>query len=240
MPFSPAPLPRGLARAVVATRSPARPLRSSLTVLALAASAVAGALACGPAPSANGPPLDLAGDQQVLRGPEAFAGIADPAQRSRALFGEASKVLFHPRCLNCHPAGDSPAQGDAGELHDPPVFRGDDDRGVPGLRCDGCHQDRNLAQARVPGAAGWHLAPLSMAWQGRGTGAVCEQLKDPARNGGKTLAQIVEHAGHDPLVAWGWAPGHGRVPAPGSQERFAALMQAWMDAGAACPPAGKP
>lgn len=169
-----------------------------------------------------------------LRAPAVFAGIADREERSRALFTEASRVLLHPRCVNCHPSDDSPRQLD-GERHDPPVFRGASDRGVPGMECTSCHQDRNIELARVPGAPNWHLAPKSMAWQGRSLKAICEQLKDPARNGGKNLAQILEHSGHDELVAWGWAPGSRRTPAPGTQASFAALVAAWMETGAACP-----
>jgi hypothetical protein len=171
-----------------------------------------------------------------LRTVESFASIPDASARSKALFVEASRVLLHPRCVNCHPSDDSPRQGDHGQFHDPPVTRGDD-HGVPGLRCDGCHQDHNLPLARVPGAPKWGLAPKSMAWQGRSVGAICAQIKDPTRNGGKTLAQIVEHSAHDPLVAWGWAPGHDRVPAPGTQAAFGALMKAWADNGAVCPEA---
>ena len=52
------------------------------------------------------------GADAELRAPGAFTNIADPAQRSAALFVEAGKVLLHPRCVNCHPAGDRPIQGD--------------------------------------------------------------------------------------------------------------------------------
>ncbi len=173
-----------------------------------------------------------------LRAPESFAGIADRDERARALFQEASRVLLHPRCRNCHPDGDSPLQGDKGLLHDPPVARGADDRGVPGLLCESCHQDKNLELARVPGAPNWHLSPRSMAWAGRTLKSLCEQLKDPARNGSRTLLQIVEHSAHDPLIAWGWSPGALRTPAPGTQERFGALMAAWVKDGAACPREG--
>lgn len=144
--------------------------------------------------------------------------------------------MLHPRCVNCHPSDDVPRQRDAHELHNPPVLRGDDDKGIPGLRCDSCHQDRNLELARVPGTPDWHLAPKSMPWLDRTPGAICNQVKDPKRNGGKTLAQIVDHSAHDKLVAWGWAPGSGREPAPGNQPRFGALMAAWVETGAACPP----
>jgi hypothetical protein len=171
----------------------------------------------------------------VLRAPSDFAPIADSRERSRAMFLEATRVMLHPRCRNCHPDGDSPLQGDRSLVHDPPVVRGAEDDGVPGLRCGGCHQDTNLELARVPGAPKWHLAPKPMAWVGRTPRALCEQVKDPARNGGKSLAAIVDHAAHDPLVAWGWAPGHGRTPAPGSQAAFGALIEAWVATGAECP-----
>jgi hypothetical protein len=76
-----------------------------------------------------------------------------------------------------------------------------------------------------------------MAWVGRDASGLCEQLKDPARNGKKSLEQIVEHSSHDALVAWGWAPGTTREPAPGSQAEFGALVAAWVSSGAECPPA---
>jgi hypothetical protein len=175
----------------------------------------------------------------ALRKPADFAAIKDARARSAALFSEASRVIFHPRCLNCHPPDDHPRQGDAQVVHDPPVFRGPANDGLPALRCGSCHQDRNLAHARVPGAPSWHLAPIEMAWMGRTPGDVCRQLKDKARNGGKTLEEIWHHTAHDGLVAWGWQPGHDRAPAPGSQKEFADLVRAWIDSGAECPPEKK-
>jgi hypothetical protein len=195
---------------------------------------VAGSLvtACNSPPNKPPPSAPLAAE---LRGPEAFDGIANTADRSRALFLEATRVMLHPRCANCHPAGDSPLQGDEGLVHDPPVARGAEDVGVPALRCDSCHQDRNLELSRVPGAPSWHLAPRSMAWVGHSAGAICAQLKDPARNGKRTLEAIVDHVTHDALVAWVWAPGHGRTPVPGTQARFGALVDGWVKTGAECP-----
>ena len=43
---------------------------------------------------------------QNLANVGSFAAISDPAERSAALFTEVAKVLTHPRCMNCHPAGD--------------------------------------------------------------------------------------------------------------------------------------
>ena len=170
-----------------------------------------------------------------LRGPQDFASIADRTERSRALFAEAGKVIDSPRCLNCHPAGNRPTQGEDMHPHLPLVVRGPDDHGVPALRCATCHQATNYEPAGVPGHPKWGVAPLAMAWQGRSLGQICEQIKDPRRNGNRTLAQIREHMGHDSLVGWGWHPGGTRVPAPGTQAQFGALIDAWVATGAACP-----
>jgi hypothetical protein len=151
------------------------------------------------------------------------------------MFVEIARVLTHPRCVNCHPADDTPRQGDGHAVHDPPIARGADDRGIPALLCTSCHQERNVELARVPGAPNWHLAPRSMAWLGRTPSQICAQLKDSAQNGGRTLAQIKDHVAHDGLVAWGWSPGAGRTPVPGTQAQFGELVQAWIDSGAECP-----
>src|SRR5712692_7513333 len=66
----------------------------------------------------------------TLAAPESFSSIADADKRSAALFTELGKVLTHPRCMNCHPAGDRPRQGDVGRLHQPPVERGPDGFGL--------------------------------------------------------------------------------------------------------------
>jgi hypothetical protein len=192
-------------------------------------------LACGANQAAAPAPVPVPAPTPDLRPPEAFASIADRDERSRALFLEATRVMLHPRCVNCHPVGDAPHQRELGELHDPPVTRGPDDRGVPAMRCDACHQDANVPLARVPGAPGWHLAPQIMAWEGKTPAEVCAQVKDPARNGQRSLDKLVEHSAHDKLIAWAWAPGSGRAPPPGSQERFGALVAAWVESGAACP-----
>ena len=183
-----------------------------------------------------GPAAARTQDERKLRPPSAFASTADPTQRAAALFVEAGKVLLHPRCVNCHPAGDRPLQGDTGALHEPWVRRGPDGFGVPGLRCSTCHQAANYDAVGMPGHPKWHLAPAEMAWEGRSLAQICEQIKDPARNGGHSLDEIVEHMAHDSLVGWGWTPGTGRQPAPGTQAEFGALFKAWAENGAACPP----
>lgn len=170
-----------------------------------------------------------------LQGPEAFVSIADATDRAIAMFVESGKVLTHPRCVNCHPAGQSPLQGEDGRLHQPPVVRGRGGIGVTGMRCRTCHTSENFDPGRVPGAPHWLLAPESMAWEGLTLNEICEQIKDPERNGGRTLADIVEHVTEDALVGWGWEPGADRRPAPGTQAVFAALIRDWAELGGPCP-----
>ncbi len=178
---------------------------------------------------------DSAGPTVTLAAPESFNGISDTAARSAAMFTEAGKVLTSSRCVNCHPAGDRPLQSEAGRMHQPPVERGADGFGLVSMRCSTCHQGANFEPAGMPGHAHWHLAPREMAWQGKTVGEICVQIKDPARNGGRTLLQIHDHMATDSLVGWAWAPGFGRAPAPGTQKELGALLEAWMKTGAVCP-----
>jgi hypothetical protein len=170
-----------------------------------------------------------------LRPAADFSGITDAHERAVALFEEAGKVITHPRCVNCHPASDRPTQGETMHPHDPWVVRGADGHGAPGLRCNTCHHAANFDPARVPGHPMWHLAPIEMAWQGKTLGQICEQIKDTARNGNKDMAALVKRMAEDSLVGWGWSPGEGRAPVPGTQAQFGDLIKAWAEAGADCP-----
>lgn len=172
---------------------------------------------------------------ETLGAPESFATISDEQARSAAIFNELGKVLTSPRCVNCHPVGDRPLQGDQQRPHQPPVFRGADGMGLAALRCNVCHQQANYDPGRVPGHDPWLLAPPEMAFEGKTLGEICAQITDPERNGNRSLAELVHHIGDDSLVGWAWAPGYGRTPAPGTQQQAKALAQAWVDSGAACP-----
>ncbi len=176
---------------------------------------------------------------EALKSPDDFSAISDQAERSAAIFTEMGKVLTHPRCLNCHPVTGGPTQGDDMHPHDPPVVRGDADFGAPGMNCTTCHGPKNVAFATepgsIPGHESWLLAPVSMGWAGKSLSQICAQIKDPAQNGGKDLEALYAHNAQDGLVGWGWQPGQGRTPAPGSQEIFGQLTRAWIDTGAACP-----
>ena len=172
---------------------------------------------------------------KTLRSLQAFASIADDQQRSLALFEEAGKVITHARCVNCHPAGDRPAQGDDRRPHMPLVVRGEDNFGAVGMRCTTCHGPANFDAAGIPGNPAWHVAPIEMAWVGKSLGEICRQIKDPQRNGGKSMEELIHHMAEDSLVGWGWNPGVGREPAPGTQKEFGELIKAWSDTGAVCP-----
>src|SRR5437870_9319071 len=133
---------------------------------------------------AGAPPPDAVSEQSdSLATPESFASVADPAARSAAMFVELGKVLTNPRCVNCHPAGDHPQQGEQGRLHQPPVERGADGHGLPAMRCSICHQQANFDPARVPGHPEWHLAPRAMAWQCETLAESSAEITEPARSG---------------------------------------------------------
>jgi hypothetical protein len=175
------------------------------------------------------------GQSDGLAAPESFAAIGDADARSAAIFTELGKVLTHPRCVNCHPAGDRPHQGELGRLHQPPVERGIDGHGTVTMRCSICHQNANFDPGRVPGHPEWHLAPREMAWEGKTLPEICAQIKDSARNGDRKPEDLIHHISEDTLVGWAWAPGYGRASAPGTQKQAGALVEAWVKTGAICP-----
>jgi hypothetical protein len=215
-------------------------MRAVTIVLAAGSLVVGGALlssvrAAPPAPSAPAPP-------ETLKSAADFVSIQDPAARSLALFAEAGKVINSPRCMNCHPVQRAPTQGDDRHAHNPPMVGGQSGHGPVGMPCSSCHGPANVPTLGVdiksiPGDPAWHLAPIEMAWVGKSLAQICQQIKDPARNGGKNLAQLHHHMAEDHLVGWAWNPGEGRAPAPGTQARFGELVKAWIDTGAKCPKA---
>jgi hypothetical protein len=184
--------------------------------------------------------VSAAAADRPLKSVAEFQSIADAGARSQALFTEAAKVITDPRCMNCHPANRQPTQGDDMHPHVPFMDAGESGIGERGIVCTSCHRGENTALPgsrlrSVPGAEPWLLAPASMGWQGLTLGGICQQLKDPVRNGGRSLAQIHQHMSTDHLVGWAWHPGEGRRPAPGTQRAFGELIAAWIETGADCP-----
>ena len=171
----------------------------------------------------------------------ALAGCSrsEAAQKPHpAPFDPIASVVMHPRCMNCHQV-DSPRQTDAAIPHQPLVVRGSDGRGAPTQPCQTCHQATNTAGGFVPGVATWRLAPLSMKWVGLTKEQICEQIKDPARNGGRRTGEaVIEHMKVDPLILWAWTPGAGRTTPPLSHEKFVDALEAWVHAGMPCSKGG--
>ena len=184
-------------------------------------------------------PAGLLGGALVLFSASAAGAQTDVAKReeSERAFARIAEVLRHPRCMNCHPSGDSPRQTDDRHLHRMLVARGPDDRGTPAMRCTTCHQTVNTADGRVPGAPHWHLAPRRMGWEGLSDGELCRALKDPKRNGGRSIPALVQHLTSDALVQWAWNPGLRSLP-PLSQHEFHEIVKGWAASGAACPSSG--
>ena len=172
------------------------------------------------------------------RGP---ASGPTPNARALAAFDTVRRVLQHPRCQNCHPPGDAPLQGDDGHVHTQNVQRGTDGRGQLGEQCTTCH-----GLANPPGVYGAHVPPgseegwrmpagdVKLVFVGMSPRALCEQLKDFSRNGGKDMAALRTHL-NTPLVRWGWSPGFGRKPVSVPRARFLAAWESWARAGAPCP-----
>jgi hypothetical protein len=159
------------------------------------------------------------------------------AQKETSLtaFNTMLKVLKDPRCLNCHPSDDRPRQGDDAHIHLFGVQRGKDDKGLPALRCNTCHQTENNTYSDVPGAPNWHLAPKSMAWQGLTDAQLGKVLLDKTKNGNRSVAKLVEHMTKDSLVQWAWQPGKGRSLPPVNQADFHAAVKIWAENGAQIP-----
>lgn len=197
-------------------------LRACLPIVAAGFAGLAGLLFAG------GP--DWTTDVALLR-----VETAQAQEPSADLFAPVATVLRHPRCMNCHPRDDRPRQGEDRHLHLQNVVRGPDGMGFVNARCTACHRDENSDYSGVPGAPSWHLAPLSMGWQGLNDAELCTTLKDESKNGGKDIAALVEHMEKDALVLWGWTPGGDREPVSTPHPEFMVQLKAWAAAGAPCP-----
>jgi hypothetical protein len=160
---------------------------------------------------------------------------------ARTMFIRIATVLQSPRCLNCHTVTGFPRQGDDRHAHIFLISRGPDDRGWPFARCTSCHGDANNNATGIPGRPDWHLAPLSMGWEGLSPAQLCHRLLDPAANGHRSPQLIADHIAHDrQFVAWAWSPGRNlagveRSVPPIPHDEFAHLVEHWVAAGAPCP-----
>ncbi|MET1057887.1 MAG: hypothetical protein ABWY16_21410 [Pedobacter sp.] len=152
-------------------------------------------------------------------------------------FTAVYKVLMSPRCMNCHPQGDIPLQGDDSHLHTMFPKRGLEGKGVLAMKCANCHQPTNTPGLHTPpGNPNWHLPPadMKMVFQGKTPRQLAKQLVDPKLNGHKDMKKLIEHA-DDGLVKAGWNPGEGRTLPPMSHAAFKKAWLTWLSTGAYAP-----
>ncbi len=152
-------------------------------------------------------------------------------------FKNVYAVLMSPRCMNCHPAGDVPLQGDDSHLHTMLPRRGKDGKGLYAMKCTNCHQPTNVEGLhKPPGNPDWHLPPadMKMVFEGKTPQQLARQLINPKTNGNKTLQKLIEHADDD-LVKAGWNPGEGRTLPPLTHAEFKKAWITWIENGAYVP-----
>lgn len=177
------------------------------------------------------------GKDNLIENEAEFGAINRDSVESVKAFMKAYTVLMSPRCMNCHPSGDVPLQGDDSHLHTMSPQRGQDGKGVFAMKCTNCHQPTNTPGLHTPpGNPTWHLPPsdMKMVFQGKTPHQLAKQLVDPAQNGNKDKKQLIEHA-MDDLVLAGWNPGEGRSLPPMSHQEFKKAWTAWLEKGAYAP-----
>jgi hypothetical protein len=152
-------------------------------------------------------------------------------------FMKVYKVLMSPRCMNCHPAGDAPLQGDDDHLHTMNVVRGPDGTGMYAAKCSNCHQPANVPGLHTPpGNPKWQLPPanMKMVFQGKSPRQLALQIMNYNLNGHKNKAQLLEHS-KDTLVKAAWNMGEGRTPPPMSYTAFVSVWNEWINKGGYAP-----
>ena len=159
---------------------------------------------------------------------------------SEEAFDKMMQVLTHKRCVNCHPSGDRPRQGEDSHYHKFGVMRGDKNHGVAALQCESCHAHENNDFSGVPGAPEWSLAPIEMAWEGLSRVEIAKSMLNPENNGGRDLEHIVEHLTEHALVLWAWDPGvdaegNEREKPPVPKDEYIKAVKEWAEAGAIIP-----
>lgn len=152
-------------------------------------------------------------------------------------------VVSHPRCANCHvgddgrPAWDGLGYG-GNRLHGMNIVADESRIGAETVPCRTCHIGA-AGPNDVPHAApqlddAWRLAPIELAWRGKTSAEVCAQLRDPDANDGFDTAALSEHVRTSAFVRYGFMPGVGRIPAPGSADALAEDLLIWGAAGMPC------
>ena len=188
--------------------------------------------------------LAIIGMASAFRDKNDFSG--DPTNKNKAAgdsvasvkaFMQVYKVLMSPRCMNCHPSGDTPLQGDDSHIHTMNVIRGKDGTGVYAAKCSNCHQPTNVPGIHTPpGNPKWQLPPenMKMVFQGKTARQLALQIMNYSMNGHKNKQQLLEHA-RDTLVRAAWNMGEGRVPPPMTYTAFVSVWDTWIKKGGYAP-----
>jgi hypothetical protein len=166
-----------------------------------------------------------------------YEDINKDSVESVEAFMQVYKVLMSPRCMNCHPAGNQPLQGDDSHIHTMNIQRGKDGKGLYAAKCSNCHQPENTPGLNTPpGNPKWQLPPsdMKMVFQGRSAHQLALQIMDYNKNGHKNKEQLLEHA-RDTLVKAGWNMGEGRMPPQLSYDSFLVAWDIWINKGGYAP-----
>ncbi|MXV53157.1 hypothetical protein GS399_19500 [Pedobacter sp. HMF7647] len=177
------------------------------------------------------------GKEKTVESESSLPAFKKDSITSVKAFKQVYTVLISPRCMNCHPSGNIPLQGDDSHLHEMSPQRGTDGKGVYAMKCSNCHQPTNTPGLHTPpGNPNWHLPPadMKMVFQGRTPSQLAKQLIDPKQNGHKDMKKLIEHA-DDGLVLAGWNPGEGRTLPPMSHAEFKKAWITWLTTGAYAP-----
>jgi hypothetical protein len=160
-----------------------------------------------------------------------------------AAWDEIYAVTSHPRCTNCHvdeggvPMWNGLIYG-ADMAHGMRVQADESRVGAETLPCRTCHIGAASANA-TPHAPpmiddAWRLPPVELAWLGKSSKDVCEQLRDPETNDGFAMDGIASHLETSAFVAWGFNPGAGRSVPPGTLDEMVVALNLWAAAGTPC------
>jgi len=158
------------------------------------------------------------------------------------------EVASHPRCSNCHvgpsnrPMWSGPSYGKT-RPHGMNIKADESRMGIEAVPCATCHvtllqpSDNANAIPHTPPkvASPWSLAPVEAEWFGKSSSYICNQLKDPERNGDRTIRDVASHLDHDRVLQWAWNPGGNRQSAPHSLQIVMDSLMKWSAAGTPCP-----
>lgn len=185
------------------------------------------------------------GEGQTIEINPPAEGSVTQAQGLEA-FARIYEVTSHPRCSNCHvgasnrPMWSGPSYGKT-RRHGMNINAGESRIGAEFIPCATCHstsvsgQPNNIAHSAPRVGIDWRLAPVEAEWFGKSAAEICAQLRDPERNGDRTIAEIASHLDHDLILHWAWNPGGNREAAPYSLQEHVNDVLAWGAAGTPCP-----